>query len=203
MAALAGKSVIIKISGNVVSMTAEATTNLGDNKTYRITNALKRVIDWDTQPIVKVGGSVTAEKYSIDYLRGTVIFATVNAGRGAVTLEGKYVPMSVAAYANSFNRSTECELLDATVFGNDYKNRIPGMLSASGSLTQIDVTDEIYLTALKAGKPVVIEDVAITGGEPNRVIAFLESIEESVDATALQSMSIGWTSKNKYLTLGV
>lgn len=203
MAELAGKSVVIKVGGSAVSMTAEPTTPAGDNKTYQITNPIKRAIDWETQPIVKVGGSASSEAYSIDYLIGKVIFQDADAERATVTVDGKYIPLSVAAYANSFSRSMECDLLDTSVFGSEYKSRIPGMLSASGSLTQIDMTDTVYVDALKSGKPLLIEDVPDAGLEPNRVWACLEGVEESADATGLQSMTIGWTSKNKYLTLGV
>ena len=92
--------------------------------------------------------------------------------------------------------------MTADVFGATYKTRIAGLLSASGTLSQIDVTDTVYITALAAGNPIVIEDVAVSGGEPNRVLALLESIEETATPAELQSMTIGWTSKDEYLRLG-
>ena len=200
MAELAGKSVVLKISGTAVALTDEATATT-DNKNYQIVNEAKQVIDWTYPVLVEEGGSPTGETYSINYLNGTITFGTI-AVRGAITVSGKYLPMSVAAYANSFSRTDECSLYETSVFGNDYKSRIGGLKSASGSLTNIDVADLIYVPVLVSGSPIIIEDRAEAGGLPNRTMAILESVEDAASVDDLQTRSIGWTSTDEFVRLG-
>lgn len=200
MAELAGKSVVIKISGEATAMTGEATTTT-DNKKYQITNAVKRVLDRDTAPAVKDGGVVTEEEYTVNYLNGTITFADADPDR-VITVDGKYLPMSTAAYATEMSRSKQCDLHERTPFGVDAKLRLAGLKSASGTLTQLDLTDATFLDALTAGKPIVIEDRATSDSEPNRVWALLESDELKAAITDIQSETVSWVSYDEWLSMG-
>ena len=99
MASTAGKLALVKVTGTSTAFTAEAAANTGDNQTYRMTNTAKRVWDRTATITVKVAGIATGESYTLDRLRGRVTFATVNAARGAVTLDGSYLPLTTAARA--------------------------------------------------------------------------------------------------------
>src|SRR4051812_21765948 len=96
MPGIAGRKALVKVTGAPVAFAGEATTDSGDHQTYQITNAAKRVWDRATTLVVKVAAVVTVESYTFNRLTGKVTFATVNAGRGAVTLDGAYLPLSVA-----------------------------------------------------------------------------------------------------------
>lgn len=202
MAELAGKSVLIKISGSPTTMTGEATTSLGDNKAYQITNTAKQVVDFASALTVLEGGVATTDPYTFNYLNGTVTFDSADAGRGVITITGKYLPMTTAAYANSVSRSEVATLGDATVFQDEYRRRTPLLLSASGTLTQIDVTDSTFLNALLAGNPVVIEDRDTATSEPNRFRVLLETSELSAAIEDLQKNVVSWTSTDEWIKQG-
>jgi hypothetical protein len=202
MAELAGRSVILKVSGAATAMTGEATTT-ADNKIYQITTAAHRCIDWVEPLTVLDNGVATTERYSVNYPGGRVTFETVDAGRGPITLTGKYRPLVSAAYANAYSDTRECELLDITVFLDTYRSRMAGLKSASGTLTQIDATDVTYHDALTAGEPIFIEIVASSGIEPDRFMCLLNSSQITAAISDLQKNVVSWTSTDAWIRLGV
>lgn len=201
MAEQAGKDCVIKISGAKVSMTSEATTT-SDNKTYQITNVVKQVLDRTAPPTVQVAGVTVTTGFTINYLSGSVIFSSVNGG-GAVTVSGYYLPMATAAYANKMNHHMAADILDITPFLATYKKRMAGLNSASGSLSQFNITDATYSAALKAGVPVVIEDRTSGSALPNRFWALLDSDEVEAAIAGIQNETITWISHDSWLKLGV
>lgn len=201
MSEVAGKDCIVKVSGAPTSFTSEATST-SDNQSYQISNAVKQVLDRDTPPTVYDDAIETIEDYTVNYLNGTITFETVDALRGPITVTGKYLPMSVAAYAHTSSNSRACDLLDVTPFGVTHRKRIAGMLSASGTLSQFDVTDTTYITALAAGDPVVLEQVTASGEEPDRFWALLESTELQAALENPQDEVISWISHDSWLRLG-
>lgn len=201
MAEKAGRLVVIKVSGLATAMTGEATSTT-DDKSYTITAATKQVIDADSPLTVLDGGVATAEPYTVNYLRGTVTFETEDNSR-VITITGKYLPMSAAALARSIDRSDNTEKADKSVFGSAYKDYIPTLLYASGSLTHLEIIDSIFRPALLADKPVVIEDLAETGGQPNRTLALLESAQLTAAMDGIQEEVVTWSSKGAWLRLGV
>src|SRR5581483_2923972 len=93
---------------------------------------------------------------------GTVTFAAANAGRAAVTLSGKYLPVSVAAGAKSYTWTLEGANLDTTDFdgansSGGLMTRIQAQKDASGTLGRNWTVDTYFRDALLAGTPVVIE----------------------------------------------
>ena len=80
--ALQGYNCNIKVASNGVAMTDEATTT-SDNISYQITDSAKRIVDLNTAITVKDGGTATTEKYTFNYITGTVTFTSADAGRDA------------------------------------------------------------------------------------------------------------------------
>ena len=199
MAELAGKSVVVKVSGAAVAMTGEATTATG-NISYQISNAAKQVIDWETPPTVLDGGVETVEDYTVNYLNGTITFGTTDTR--TITVTGFYRPMSAAAYANAISDTGECDMLDKTVFLDTYRKRMAGLLSKSGTLTHINVIDETFSDALAAGDPVVIETRGTAALAPDRVLAMLNSNQISAAVDGLQNAVVSWTSTDAWIRLG-
>lgn len=200
MAELAGRSVVLKISGAAVAMAGEATDTI-DNITYQIVNAAKQVIDWNTALTVLDGGIATVEDYTVNYLNGKIIFETIDITR-VITVTGAYLPMSTVAYANSVSTTKTADLADASVFGNEYKTRKPLLKSASGTLTSIDVTDETYIDALLAGDPIVFESVPVSGESPDRFMILIESDEMAAEISGLQNQVVTWTSTDEWINKG-
>jgi len=198
----AGKNTLIKISGVATIMTAEATTLITTGLVYQITNAVKQVLDIATVPTVLVGGSaVSAATYTVNYLNGKITF--LSSATRTVTVTGKYLPMTTAAYANQMSNSRACDMHEATAFQATHKSRIAGLKSASGTLAQFDVTDTTYSDALAAGLPVVMEIRTGLADEPDRFWALLESTEVQAAIDSIQSETISWVSKDAWLRLGV
>lgn len=163
MGGIAGRKALVKVTGAPVAFTAEATTNSGDNQTYQITNAAKRVWDRATALVVKVGGVVTVEQYTFNRLTGKVTFATVNAGRAAVTLDGAYLPLSIAIGAQQYSYALSRAALVDTDF--DTVNTNNGFLSyaagvspdVEGSIGRRLTVDMVLRNQLLAGDPVVVQ----------------------------------------------
>jgi len=201
MAEKIGYECVIKISGTATSMTAEATST-SDDQAYQITDTSKQVLDPDTPPTVLDDGVETVEIYTVNYLNGTITFATVDAGRGTITVTGKYLPMTTAAYAHMANKSDNCDMLEKTVFGDTYKKRTPGLKSASGTLAQFNLADTTYYDALIAGNVIVIEYRPSSSDEPDRYFALLDSREVAAAVEGLQDENVTWISHDYWLKKG-
>jgi Neuraminidase (sialidase) len=138
--------------------------------------------------------------YSLNRLNGTVTYA--DALSRVIKISGDYLPMTIAAYANSMSRSEACDMLDVTKFGDTYKKRMAGLKSASGTLTQFHTTDTTFTDALTAGAPVVIEDRDAAASEPNRFWAMLESDEVAAAVEGLINEIVSWVSYDAWIKLG-
>lgn len=113
---IAGYIANLKKQGVSTVMTAEPAA-LVSGKTYRITNATKRIIDYFSALTVLDGGvDHTADVALIDYLNGTVTFAAAYTVTGAVTLTGKYLPTVTFAKARTFTLTQGAAQKDTTVY---------------------------------------------------------------------------------------
>ena len=112
---LAGYQVGLKKSGTPTTMTAEA-CSLVSGKTYKITNAAHAVMDPATVPVVKGNAIVIANSniLNIDYLFGTVTFIPAYTPTTPITIDGKYLPMTVIGGAKTFNLQLSCSTIDTT-----------------------------------------------------------------------------------------
>ena len=119
---IAGYQAVIKKSGTPTTMTAEA-CNLVSGKTYQVTAATKRVISYaDGLTVLDNAVDQTANVISIDYLTGKVTFATAYTPTGAITVTGKYMPMTQAAKGRSFNLQLSVNQLDETGYDDAQGN---------------------------------------------------------------------------------
>lgn len=108
--------------GTPTVITAEACT-LVSGKTYRITNAAHRWLDPNTAVVVKDGGvDHTADVLSIDYLFGTVTFKGTYTVTGAVTVDGKYLPMTQIAKGQTFTLTQTANTIDLSSFDTAQAN---------------------------------------------------------------------------------
>ncbi len=141
-----------------------------------------------------------SSSYTLNRLNGTVTYA--GASSRVIKISGDYLPMATAAYANSMSRTDSTEILDISAFGDEYKNKLAGIKSASGTLTQLNMTDTTYSDALTAGNPIVLEDRGISTDEPNRTWVLLDSDEIQAAVEGDQSETVSWVSKDEWLRLG-
>lgn len=187
---IAGRRALVKVTGSPVVFTDEAVTDI-DHQTYQITNTAKRVWDRATTLVVKVGGSPTGESYTFNRLNGKVKFATVNAGRGTVTLSAAYLPLSVAIGAKGYSVSLEATVLDDSDFDGlgtraGFGSCIVGMKKCSGTVgVRIDTTSTYFSDKLIDGTPLVIEFFPDRSGSPFLTVwASLnkKSIQAAMDA---------------------
>lgn len=156
MAGKPGRKALVKVTGVATTLTNEPAANTGDNKTYQITDATKRILDRTAAITVKVSAVATGESYTLNRLTGTVTFATVNAGRGPVTLSGQYLPTSTVAECKGYSY----ELLgingDDTVLGDDWITRVQLRKDVKGSLDRLWI-DKFFSDALLAETVVVLQ----------------------------------------------
>lgn len=162
MTGIAGRKALVKVTGALVTFTDEACTDSGDHQTYQITNTAKRVWDRTTALVVKVATVVTVESYTFNRLTGTVVFATVNAGRGAVTVSGAYLPLSIAVGGRQYSVTITKAVLDDSDFdsvntASGFSVHQTGLKDITGTIDIRFSTDTYFRDALLQGDPVVIE----------------------------------------------
>lgn len=164
MAARSGLGVRLNVTGAPVPIVNEAAANTGDNKTYRITNAARRVWDPTIAVVVNVAAVPTAEAYTINRLKGEVTFAVANGARGVVTVSTSYLPLALAAEAKGITlRAMSANLAD-TAFGDLDVNRVPGVhRDCSATVTRWTSVDKYFSDALEAGSVIVLELLADAG----------------------------------------
>jgi hypothetical protein len=150
--ATAGYSAKLYRSGTSTSMTAEATT-LVTGKTYRITNAAKRMLDPAVAVVVDDGGSPVSASdiLSIDYLHGLVTFDPSYTVSGAITFDANYLPLSQIADVYTASFSTSVMTLDDTVYEDTAVSRKAGLKDLSGSFSAYDEAATAISSLMAAG----------------------------------------------------
>jgi len=154
-----------------------------------------------TSDTIEVYKQATASTYTLNRLNAMATFTSATAR--TVLISGSYLPMSTAAYAHKMSKHEAVDILEKTKFGSTSKERLAGMKSASGTLSQFDVTDTTYSAALLAKVPIIIEDRTSTGALPNRRWALLDSDQMEAAVAGIQDETIGWVSYDAWLQLGV
>jgi hypothetical protein len=150
--ATAGYSAKLYRSGTSTAMTAEATT-LVTGKTYRITNAAKRMLDPAVAVVVDDGGSPVSASdiLSIDYLHGLVTFDPSYTVSGAITFDANYLPLSQIADVYNASFSTSVMMLDDTVYEDTTVSRKAGLKDLSGSFSAYDEAATAISSLMAAG----------------------------------------------------
>lgn len=148
----AGYNAKLYRSGTSTSMTAEATT-LVTGKTYRITNAAKRMLDPGSAVTVDDGGVpiASANIESIDYLHGIIVLDAGYTPGGAITVDANYLPLSQIADVYTSSVSTSVTMLDDTVYEDTGVSRKAGLKDISGSFSAYDEGATALSGLLEAG----------------------------------------------------
>lgn len=176
--ALQGYNVEVLDAVSGVTMTSEATST-SDNKSYQITNSAKRIIDLNTTLVVKDDGTTTTEKFTVNYLTGTIAFKTVDAGR-VITITGAYLTPSTIATANSYTFSGTGDALDTTPFNTQFKSFVAGLRSGTINMGRFHVEDSLFVDALLDG---MIKMIKVTFGDTYSILAYGVMTSDSIDVS--------------------
>ena len=186
--ATAGYSAKLYRSGTSTSMTAEATT-LVTGKTYRITNAAKRMLDPSVAVTVDDGGVpiASANIQSIDYLHGIVVLDSGYTPSGAVTVDANYLPLSQIADVYTTSVTTTVNMLDDTVYEDTAVSRKAGLKDISGSFSVYDEGATALSALCEAGTIVYItfQHTGSASVAHMRARVLLESDDSSVSVDGL------------------
>lgn len=151
------------LSGGTPTTFTTLAASLVSGKTYKITDTTKNV--WDRNTAIAVfdnAVSHTADVASIDYLNGTITFASGYTVTGPVTISGKYLPMTQVAKANSFTLTQTAATIDNSVFetaqaNGGYKTFEYGLRTVSLSLKGIYAASNGFEALLASRVEMVIE----------------------------------------------
>jgi hypothetical protein len=119
---VAGYIATVKQGGTPTGMVAEAMA-LVSGKTYQITAANKRIIDY-AAAVVVLDNAVdhTADVVSIDYLNGTVTFDAAYTVTGPVTITANYIPTIVIAKSKTFTLTQTAAEIDTSNYDSAQAN---------------------------------------------------------------------------------
>lgn len=168
----------VRVSGAAVAATGEATTFLG-GKRYQVTNAARRILDPAAALTVRDNGVAVAAAniLSLDFLFGIVEFQAAYTVTGPVTLDASWLPTYQVGECRQGSFSLSAELVDASVFESQWRQRQPTLLDCEGSLQslRLPVVDIDTVTGgvqsidswLKAGTPRLL-DVLFASGQRMR-----------------------------------
>ena len=186
--ATAGNSAKLYRSGTSTSMTAEATT-LVTGKTYRITNAAKRMLDPSVAVTVDDGGVpiASANIQSIDYLHGIIVLDSGYTPSGAVTVDANYLPLSQIADVYTTSITTTVTMLDDTVYEDTAVSRKAGLKDISGSFSAYDEGATAISELLGNGTVLFLtfEHTGSASVDHMRARVLLESDDSSVSVDGL------------------
>ena len=191
--AVAGKTCLIKLSGEPVAFTSEATSS-ADDKVYTLASTSLAGLPWDRDATVavRVDGTPTTEAV-VNRLAGTVEFST--ADTRTVTVTGQYLPISTVGEAKEFTLSLTATNQEDPAFGDDYVTRVQTLKDVTGSLGAwyADKALVNVVAATSVTNPVLLEYfVASTSAYHARTWALFNNDEISASADGLVEESIDW-----------
>jgi hypothetical protein len=195
--ALAGRKALVKVSGTAIAFTDEATTADGDRKRYQVTNTAKRV--WDPTVAIVVerdtggGFGVVSTGYTLNRLKGTVIFTAAQAPGTVIRVDGSYLPMSTAAECTSYNVTPVASLHDTSIFGDTFTRRQQGLKTVTGEIGGFYVADGYFAAQLSSGAPVVLEFFSDSSTEADlRVRAIVNEQQIQAVIAGMNEQTVGF-----------
>lgn len=158
----AGYQVDLKKSGTPTTFTTEACT-LISGKTYQVNDTTKQV--WDRLTAVNVfDGGVNKDAFveSIDFIFGRVTFLPSYTVTGAVTVTGKYLPMTVLASYKDFTLGMSMDPKDTTDVptaqsNGGYATYEAGLKTVTLELSGVFNVTNAYRAALAARSELILE----------------------------------------------
>lgn len=173
--ATSSNNTTVKVGGTPTTLTQDPTTKLTANTVYQITDPTHRILDPDTALNVEVdpdgGGAApyataNPSTYTVDYMFGTITFASDQGASALVRVSGKYIPTLSILSGTDFEIEDGCDLVDVTVFGNTNRARIKTLDDVSGSFMTLEIlTTDLdpgggvtkLRTAMRSGTKVLLE----------------------------------------------
>ena len=152
----------LKQQGTPTAMTSEAMA-LVSGKTYRITAAARRLIDYFSAVTVFDNAvDQTAEVESIDYLNGEVTFKSTYTVTGAITITGQYLPTVSIAKGRTFTATQGAAEVDTTVYeeartNGGFRTYKAGLKNVGLEIGGVYDTANGFGAALRARSPLVVE----------------------------------------------
>ena len=205
--ATAGYKASIRVTGQPLATVNEAFTMVSADQFYRVTNAAKRVIDWNTTLTVQRstdGGATwnTVTNYTVDYLFGKVNFTVANPVGTLVRASYNYLPLYTFAEGRDVTFDVSVAELDVTVFGDTNVHRKAGLFDLSGSITGLSLlnveldgsggSEKTLQELLKDREFVVLSYQPDSAGtfEMRAVVMFSsEALSQAVDGLAESTVS--------------
>jgi hypothetical protein len=147
MAQSAGYDTTLKVGGSSTTLTNAACTKITANTVYRITNASQRVLDPDVAVVVEsdplANGTWGVIAATVDYFTGTVTVAA-QLVTALVRVSGAYIPLYTIAFARSSDFNLTVDELDVTVYGDEWREFIMGMVRGELSFEVVsDAEDDL------------------------------------------------------------
>lgn len=200
----AGYKAKVLISSGSTAFTAQGFTAKSGN-TWRITDATKRVWSAAVVPTFydNAVAILAADILTIDYLLGEVTFTGVKTG--PITADGTSLDMYEVTDATAFSLSMSRTVLDITSFQNTAKNKILGLLEATGNIEAFDVPSTDYNTdagtrtvydVMTNATDIVLLFLPTFSDDPLPrvgVLCKISNLEVSGGVDDLISMSFDWT----------
>lgn len=195
----AGYTVDIKKSGTSTTFTGEATT-LVSGKTFAIDDSTKDAWDPAATFVVYDGGvDHTADVLNIDFLFGRVTFKAAYTVTGAVTVDGKYLPLATMASYRSFNLTQTMEAIDDTDIPAAQANNGHRTMDYGLKTVQLDVSGVYAVSngfrAELIGRNQVIVEINPDGGSKSVARGFFRNTTrgQSGDVGALEEENVSYT----------
>lgn len=198
MTATAAFNTVVKATGTSTTMTTEACSNVS-GQVYQVTSASKRIIDPTSALTVYDDGVevAAADIESIDFLFGKITFDGAYTVNGAVTVTGKYLPLSTIAQAREFSFTDGNDLPDCTVFQDTTHKYTQALQSLSMTLGLLEVVGTVYdggtrsFRSVLANGEVVVVEIDIGGsGTLFRSMAIAENVSAGATVSDLVTESL-------------
>lgn len=204
MAPTAGFLAVVKTAGTSTATTAEPTTDGGAHTAYQITNTAKRVLDPAVAVVVyKDAVEQASSLYTLDYLTGTVTFATPLAAEAVVTITANYLPLLTVATARDVSFSSTRERIDVTPYQtSQYRVFKAGMLGVEGTLGLVEFGEVDhdsgagtvkFTTLLDGFSPVFLEIAPATTGNRMRLWAVLTKGDHKTPMGGVAELNVGFS----------
>lgn len=197
---IAGYQATIKKPGTSTAMTSEA-CSLVSGKTYQVTSAAKRILDYEVAITVFDNGvDHTADIISIDYLSGQVTFAASYTVTGPVTIgAANYLPMVTLAKGRGFTLTQTAAEIDTTDYetaqaNNGYATFIQGLRTAGLEVSGVYDTTASFRTTM-ASRDLLVIEISPPGDGSTVFRGFFKSKQRgqsgNVGALEAQTLSFG------------
>ena len=188
MAVIHGRFGRVRITAATPTSTTDLAADLStDGVSVIIADTTRR--HWDPNSTLhRVYGATTdavlTDAYTVDYVRGRIVFSTAHSTAVTYTVDAGWLPTSCLAVTKSWVLDVSNELIDATVFNctaaASYRTFLPGLTDATIQLSRLAVSSEStgppFIDRLAVHTPLFVELMPnATGGDKWECYARVQS----------------------------